>query len=64
MLHHQEWHALVIADVVQRADVRMRELRDGTRLAVEPFANRRIRRELRRQNFDGDGAVQAESRAP
>ena len=32
----------VLADVVQRADVRMRELRDRARFAVEALAELRI----------------------
>ncbi len=46
------------ADVVQRADVGMRERRDGLRLAVEALLHLGIQREVRRQHLDGDRAVQ------
>ena len=36
----------------------MRELRDGARFAVEAFAELRIDGKRRRQDFDGDGAIQ------
>src|SRR5262249_1443630 len=54
VLHDEE----VLADAVERADVRMRELRNGPRLAREPFAELRIVRELGRQDLDGDEASQ------
>ena len=37
ILHHQELDAVLLADVVERADVRMVEPRDGARLALEPL---------------------------
>ena len=46
-------------DVVQRADVRMSELRDGARFAVEPFAELRIGGERVGQDLDRDRAVEA-----
>ena len=51
-------------DVVQRADVRMIQRRDGTRFTVEAVAQLRIGRELRRQNFDRDGAIEARVARP
>ena len=35
MLHHDELNAALLADVVERADVRMADLGDGQRLALE-----------------------------
>ena len=42
ILHDQEGRALLLADVVQRADVRMRELRDRAGFAIEPLAELRV----------------------
>src|SRR5262245_33047601 len=52
-------HDGVQADVVESADVRMIELRDRPRFAVEAFAEERIGCERLRKNLDGDDAVQA-----
>ncbi len=57
-LHHQEIGAILVADVVQRADVRMIQRRDSACFAIEPFTELRIAGELRRQDFDGDVASQ------
>ena len=38
---------VLLADVVQRADVRMRELRDRARLAIEALAELRVGGERR-----------------
>ena len=38
-LHDQVLGALVRADVIDRADVRMRKLRDGLRLPLEPLSH-------------------------
>ena len=51
-------------DVVQRADVRMIQRRDRTRFTVEAVAQLRIGRELRRQNFDRDRAIEARVARP
>jgi hypothetical protein len=42
VFHDQEGRTLVLADVEERADVRMREPRDGAGLAIEPFAKVRV----------------------
>ena len=42
ILHDEVRGAVLLAHVVQRADVRMIELRDRARLAVEPLAELRI----------------------
>ena len=49
----------LLADVVERADVRMRERRDGARFALEALRRSRIGRERRRQDLDRDGASEA-----
>ena len=38
-LHHQVLDAVLVSDVVERADVGVRELRDRLRLALEPLAD-------------------------
>src|SRR5205085_6070634 len=58
-LHDEKVHAVVEANVVQRADVRMIELRDRLRLALEADAQLRVGGELSRQNLNGDAAVEA-----
>src|SRR5262245_20781129 len=52
-LHHEEPLAVVLADVEERADVRMVERRCDARLALEAFDRLRIARQLGRQDFDG-----------
>ena len=47
------------ADVVERADVRMIELRDRARFAIEPLAELRIGGEQVRQDLDRDDAIEA-----
>lgn len=55
----QQFHdQVVVTDVIERADVRMVELRDGLGLALEPKPELRVLRELRRQNLDGHAAVE------
>ena len=48
-----------IADVVERADVRVVQRGDGAGLALEPLLQVRIGRDMLGQHLDGDGAVQA-----
>ena len=59
VLHHEERRAVVLADVVERADVRMIELRDRARFAVEPLAELRVGGEALGQDLDRDGAIEA-----
>jgi len=49
--------ALLLADVVEGADVRMCELRDRASLTIEAFAELRIGRECLRKDFDRDRAI-------
>src|SRR5271170_5203834 len=59
IFHHQVLDAVLIADVVEHADVRMAEAGNGARLTLEALANfGRVGYALR-EDFDGDGAVQA-----
>jgi hypothetical protein len=50
--------APLLADVVERADVGMRQLGDGACLAVEALAELRIGGELLRQDLDRDGPIE------
>ena len=50
--------AVLVADVVERADVGMRERRDRLRLALEPLPHVLVRREVRRQDLDRDRALE------
>ena len=59
VLHDQVVGPVLVADVVERADVRVRELRDRLRLALEPLAQLRRGGHVRRQDLDGDVAPQA-----
>ena len=56
---HDEVLGLALApDVVERADVRVRDLRDRLRLALEPLPQLRARREMLRQDLDRDRALE------
>ena len=58
VLEHQEQLALVLADLVERGDVRMRQRCSGARLLQEAGAAIRIVGDRRRQHFDRDGAAE------
>jgi hypothetical protein len=58
ILQDEIWGAVLVPHVVQRADVRVVELRDGARLAVEALPELRVGGDVRRQHLDGDGAIQ------
>ena len=58
-LHDEERRAVVFANVVQRADVGVGQLGDRARLAIEPFAELRIRGECSGQDLDGDGPLES-----
>ena len=59
ILHHQEVDAVLMTDVVQRADVRVGERRDGLRFAIEAGAELRIRGERAREDLDRHRAREA-----
>ncbi len=44
---------------MERANVRVVQARDGLRLALEPLLQIRVRGDMLREDFDGDGAVEA-----
>src|ERR1700722_1426984 len=58
VLHHQEVDPIVMANVVQRADVRMAQAGDGLSFALEAFMELRITGEMFGQDFDGDSPVE------
>jgi len=58
VLHDEVVDPFVGADVMKRADMRVVELGDGFRLALETRLSRRVSRELRRQHLDGDAPVE------
>ena len=63
VLHHQEVDAVLVSDVVERADVRMLKRGDGARFALEALPEIGVGGERRGQDLDGDRAIEPESRA-
>ena len=59
VLHHEECRSLVLADVVNGADVRVIELGHRACLAFEPLAQLRVRRKRGWQHLDCHGAIEA-----
>ncbi len=59
VLHHQVVDAVLLADVVEGADVGMVEGGGGAGLTLEARAAVGVLGEVRGQDLDGDGAVQA-----
>ena len=59
VLHHEERRSLVLADVVNGADVRVIELGHRACLAFEPLAQLRVRRKRGWQHLDCHGAIEA-----
>ena len=51
--HDQEVHAILVTDVMQRADVRMGEFRNRFGFALQTLPQGRIRGQIAGQNFDG-----------
>jgi hypothetical protein len=47
-----------MTDVVQRADMRVVETRDRLRFQFKPLLQCRVRRDMLRQDLDGDGAIE------
>ena len=64
MLHHQEVDAVLAADVVERADVRVVQRGDRAGLALEAFADVGIAGERGREDLDGDRAIEARVAGP
>ena len=59
IFHHQKICVVLMAGIVERADVRMIQAGNGFRFALEALAQFRAFREMRRQNFDRDNSVEA-----
>jgi hypothetical protein len=57
-LHDEKRRAILLAHVVQRADVRMIELRDRPGLAIKALAELRIGCKGVRENLDRDRAIE------
>lgn len=55
----QEIYTVVVTDVVQGADIGMRELGDGTSFVLESMAKMGILGKMLRQNLDRDEAIEA-----
>ena len=56
--HDQKMRAVGFADVVDAADVRMLERRDGARLALEARAEVRVAGDFGREDLDRDAAIE------
>ncbi len=59
VFHHQEGLPVLLAHIVNSADVRVIERGGGSRLALEPFPRGRIAAPFRRKKFGSDNAAQA-----
>src|SRR5262245_4014407 len=51
VFHHDKWPAVVLADIVDRANLRMIECRRSSRLVSKSFERERVSRPLFRQEF-------------
>ena len=58
ILHDEKRRAVVLSYVVERADMRVGQLRDGSRFPVQPALELRVRSERSAQDLDGDGPVE------
>ena len=52
VLHHDEWLALVLSDLINRADVGMIRRRGGTRFAPEPLQALSVLNHVRREELE------------
>jgi len=59
-LEHQEIDAVVVADVVESANIRMRDLGDGASLVFEALAMFGVAGESLRENFEGHRAAETD----
>ena len=57
ILHHEEIDTILLADIVERANVRMIQRANGPRLTLKALAQIRVGRQVRRQDFDCDGPI-------
>jgi hypothetical protein len=58
ILHDEKICEVLAADVVERIDVRVSELRDRARFTLEPFAELRVGRQRLREDLDGNDAIE------
>jgi hypothetical protein len=58
LLHDEEIGAVLLPDVEERADVRMREGRNGAGVALEPLPGGRVPGQVRCEHLDRNGPVQ------
>ena len=59
IFHHQEINFVLMARVVERADVGMIQAGDGFCFALEALAQFGAVGEMSRKNFDGDDSIEA-----
>ena len=59
IFHHQKINSVLMADVVEGADVRMIQAGDRFCFALESLAQFGTISKMRRQNFDGDDSIEA-----
>jgi len=59
VLHDEEVDSILRADVVKDADVRMLQAGNGFGFAIETGAEFSVGAEMRRENFDGNDALEA-----
>jgi hypothetical protein len=64
VLHHEVGEPLVAPHVVQGADVRVGQRRDGAGLALEALTQARVPGDLGGEHLHGDGAVEAPVAGP
>lgn len=57
--HDEVVDVVLASDVEETADVRVRERRDRSRLALETLPSSFVEREMRRKDLDRDGAIEA-----
>src|SRR3990170_6014231 len=58
VLQHQEVHPILASDVIERADVRVVQARDGTGLPLEAVTKSGVVGEVRGQDLDGHRAIE------
>ena len=59
ILHDEKFDAVLAADIVERADMRMVESGNALRLTLEAFPKHRIDSQRRRQDFDRDDTLES-----
>ena len=64
VLHHEERQPLVLAYVIQRADMRVVDLRDRSGFAVESFAKLAVGRQRLWKDLDRDRPIQPRVSCP